>query len=183
MAVLLGLPCAQPLDAVDVTATLRLGQSAERTDQVVVIDAGTALHTAQQWPGAEVYLVLRGPCYMALHGLLRAGDVDADGVIVMTEAGRSLGARDVSDTLGLIVAAEIPCNATVARTLDAGLLVSRARRLPELRPLRRLTRPPAPNRVRPRPPRPVPAPAPPPPDATPTQSTTPPTRSTPPAHP
>src|SRR5205807_8234397 len=49
----------------------------------------------------------------------------AAGIILLVEAGRALSARDVADVTGVRVVAEIPIQAGVARTIDAGLLLSR----------------------------------------------------------
>lgn len=76
-----------------------------------------------------------GPCYVALATVLAIG-VSCDGVILVAEAGRSLGADDVTDVLGTLVVATVTASPSVARTVDAGLLTARLGHLAELRPLR-----------------------------------------------
>lgn len=105
-------------------------------DGQVIIDAGCALSAGR--PGVDAVraaLVDRGrsllvarACYLGLRRAAR-GDWRADGVVVVTEAGRSLDARDVADVLGAPVLAEVPVDPAVARAVDAGLLVRRVPRL------------------------------------------------------
>ena len=47
------------------------------------------------------------------------------GVVLVTEAGRALQARDVAGVLGVPVVAEVAVEAAVARAVDAGLLAAR----------------------------------------------------------
>ncbi len=82
-------------------------------------------------------VVLRG-CYLALRRAVRSPLLDrCAGVVLVEEPGRSLGAREVRDTLDRPVLARVPLRSGVARTVDAGLLASR---LPDVvgRPMRRL---------------------------------------------
>ena len=90
-------------------------------------------------PAADTrrWLVVRGPCY----GSLRTAVEHAwrpDGVVLLAEEGRSLDARDVSAVLGVDVVATVPVDAGVARSIDAGLLVSQLHRLRPFRDLARL---------------------------------------------
>lgn len=71
-------------------------------------------------------LVLR-PCYLALRRAL-AAPIRPSGVILVAEPGRSLGAGDVADVLGVPVRARVPFDATVSRCVDAGLLAGRVPR-------------------------------------------------------
>jgi hypothetical protein len=96
----------------------------------------------------ERYAVLRGPCYVALATLLTATQ-RFDGVIVVAEPGRSLTGRDVTDVLGIPVVATVGADPSVARTIDAGLLLGRLHRHPEFRQLRRLARRPDPLTIHP----------------------------------
>jgi hypothetical protein len=70
-------------------------------------------------------MVVRG-CYLTLR---RAIDhpvtAFTTGVILIDERGRSLGARDIEDVLGVPVLASIEANASIARACDAGVLSSR----------------------------------------------------------
>jgi hypothetical protein len=82
------------------------------------------------------YAVLRGPCYVALATLVTAEQA-FDGIILIAEEGRSLTAGDIHDVVGVPVVATIPHRACIARTIDAGLLVSRLDRLREFDQLAR----------------------------------------------
>ena len=61
----------------------------------------------------------------------------ADGVVLVTEPGRCLDRRDVTDVLSLPVLAEVELDPAVARSVDAGLLTRRSHRVLE-RSLREL---------------------------------------------
>ena len=105
--------------------------------RAVVADCGSATAGAGLALAAgatESLLVLR-PCYLALRRAL-AAPVRPSGVVLVVEAGRSLGRRDVEEVLGVPVLAEVAVEDAVARAVDAGLL---ARRVP--RPLERALRP------------------------------------------
>ena len=81
-------------------------------------------------------VVLRGPCYLAVRNIVRrvAGGEGGrvEGIVLLTEPGRSLTARDVTDATGVAVVATVAVTAGVARTIDAGLLIARLRRLGDL---------------------------------------------------
>ena len=85
--------------------------------------------------GAQESLLVLRPCYLALRRAL-AAPVRPSGVVLVVEAGRSLGRRDVEEVLGVPVVAEVAVDDGVARAVDAGLL---ARRVP--RSLERALRP------------------------------------------
>lgn len=129
-AVLMGLPSADA-DHIEVTSGLSLGRQLTDADATVVVDGGTGEPTA----GGRWYVVLRGPCYIALASLLDRTGTAPDGLILVAEPGRSLSARDVTEVLGISVVATVRASPAVARTIDAGLLVSRVHRLRELAPL------------------------------------------------
>lgn len=109
--------------------------SADRRPVVVDCGAGTAGAGLAVAAGAEISLLVLRPCYLALRRAL-AAPVRPSGVVLVTEAGRSLGRRDVEDVLGVPVRAEVAIDEAVARAVDAGLL---ARRIP--RTLERALRP------------------------------------------
>lgn len=108
-----------------------------RDERPVVVDCGVPLgpHCG---PGAEVALAVAGsatrsllvirPCLASLRRAMQA-TLRPSGVVVLNEVGRVLGARDVAAVLQVPVVAEIPVDPTVARTVDAGLLLSRPPRL------------------------------------------------------
>lgn len=103
----------------------------------VVADCGSAAAGAglALAAGAEESLLVLRPCYLAVRRAL-AAPVRPSGVVLVSEAGRSLGRRDVEEVLGVPVLAEVAVEDAVARAVDAGLL---ARRVP--RPLERALRP------------------------------------------
>jgi len=131
--------------AIDVAPGLLL--TAERpdngSDRIVVVDEGTLASTPPSAPTAteEHYLVLRGPCYVALATIL-AADIDGiEGIVLVSERDRSLRPADVTDVLGIPVVATVTLSPQVARTIDAGLLSSRFPRLRDLDDLRALSCP------------------------------------------
>ena len=84
-------------------------------------DAGRALVELSDY----AVVVIR-PCYLslrraALDDLVRG----ASGIVMVEEAGRTLGAREVADVLGVPVLATVPVRASIARVVDAGVLVAR----------------------------------------------------------
>ena len=54
-----------------------------------------------------------------------AAPIAPSSVVVIDEPGRALSAHDVSEVLGVPVAATVPIDAAVARAVDAGLLTTR----------------------------------------------------------
>ena len=109
--------------------------AAERRAVVVDCGAGVAGAGLAVAAGAQESLLVLRPCYLGLRRAL-AAPVRPSGVILVVEAGRALGRRDVEDVLGVPVRAEVAVEEAVARAVDAGLL---ARRVP--RPLERALRP------------------------------------------
>jgi nucleoside-diphosphate-sugar epimerase len=99
---------------------------------VTVIDHGTTPPAGDLWatrnPGDRVYLVIRA-CYLGIRRAL-AQNCRPDGIILLAEQGRSLGARDVEDVLGVKVVATLAVTESMARSIDAGLLSHHARRRP-----------------------------------------------------
>lgn len=110
----------------------------------VVADGGRLGSSTPVGGPCEHYVVLRGPCYVALATMLASGERSPDGIILVAEDGRSLTAGDVSEVTGLPVVATVQASPRVARSIDAGLLasrLSRLRELAELRPLVTATKP------------------------------------------
>ena len=70
------------------------------------------------------YLVVRND-YLALRRALVAPPTT--GVVLVLEPDRSLGRRDVVDVIGVPIVAELAVSPAVARSIDAGLLVSARR--------------------------------------------------------
>lgn len=144
-AALLGLAGNDEHEPIDVLPTFALTADAPEMpllDHVVVVDAGRLAERPARGPGGDRnYLVLRGPCYIALASVLAAGGAGFDGVVIVTEPQRSLTAADVADVLGLPIVATVNATPHVARTIDAGLLLSRLTRLNDLASLRSLADP------------------------------------------
>lgn len=132
-----------PGDAPPVGTLVRakeLAAAAATLAEVVVVDAGRPLgaHPEQsEHPGSEAHLAVHlrnlgtslfvtRACYLSLRRA-RATGVDADGVVLLDEPGRALGARDVSEVLGLPVIGVVDADPEVARAVDAGTL---SRRIP-----------------------------------------------------
>ena len=75
--------------------------------------------------------VLRGPCYLGLRSIVSSGR-QADGIVLLVEAGRSLTDRDVRDVCGVPVVAQVPVTASVARRSTPAFSSRRALALREL---------------------------------------------------
>lgn len=99
-----------------------------RSRPSAVVDAGTEPPPAGLLEaGGRSVLVTRG-CYLALRRAARVGH-RPDGVVLVAEPGRSLGARDVGRAIGAPVIAVVSVDPAVARAVDAGLLTARLPRL------------------------------------------------------
>jgi hypothetical protein len=92
----------------------------------VVIDVGSTLDDARVEiiGGASHSLLVLRPCFLALRRATLA-PIRPSGVVLVREAGRALGRRDVEDVLGVPVRAEVDVEPAVARAVDAGLLAGR----------------------------------------------------------
>lgn len=141
------LGCSEPARSVEVTVAdglallprgegpLPSGDRAARfvghlaaDDRAVVVDCGRpvpgdGVAAAALGAAARSLLVVR-PCILALRRAV-AAPWQPDGVVLVTEAGRALGVRDVEGVLGAPVVAVVPVDPAVARVVDAGLLLSR----------------------------------------------------------
>lgn len=112
---------------------------------VLVEDLGRLDDLDDDWagrppPGTRRWLVVRGPCYLALRCAVEA-PWRPDGVVVVSEPGRALGDSDVAEVLGVDVVARVGVDADVARRIDAGLLLAGPRPLHPFRYLVRLVAP------------------------------------------
>lgn len=139
---LLSLPANSP-DGTPVHVTEHLtvappGGRAPGKAEVAVVDAGP-LRSVTRDVEASI-AVLRGPCYLGLRQLVTRAARPPAGVILLSEPGRSLTRRDVEDVVGAPVVATIGQHPAVARTIDAGLMLARLHRLPQLRELGSLAR-------------------------------------------
>lgn len=104
----------------------------------VVIDAGRvgapetatdAVATTLVEGATESLLVIR-PCFLALRRALSL-PFRPTGIVLVGEEGRALGRNEVEDIIGAPVLAEVPIDAAVSRSVDAGLLVTRLPRVLE----------------------------------------------------
>ncbi|MGI8808223.1 MAG: hypothetical protein ACR2KK_10345 [Acidimicrobiales bacterium] len=152
-AALIGVPLPVFDEWVQVTPALVLTPDPTVTGdlrpEIVVIDAGPGPSATEPAARGEHYVVLRGPCYVAVATVLAAPPRHVDGIILVAEPKRSLTARDVTEVLDLPVVATVNASPDVARTIDAGLLVARLHRLRDLAPLRALATDPYAGRPRP----------------------------------
>ena len=121
LAVLLAVPVPAPGEVASVTPELTLGDEAD-PDAYTVVDGGTDTFSDHDGP---VYLVVRND-YLSLRRALLAPPTTA-GVVLVVEPGRSLGRRDVADVIAVPIVAELAVSPAVARSIDAGLLVSARR--------------------------------------------------------
>jgi len=150
---LLGVPITTEEEWAEVCPNLVMATNArqvtlQRHPTTTVIDCGRLPNgpfdgesSTQLLERAERYVVLRGPCYIALTSVLATG-TRFDGVILVVEPGRALSDHDVTDVLGIPVVATRPVDPAIARCIDAGLLLTRLHRITGLaRPLSVLARP------------------------------------------
>ena len=93
-----------------------------------VVDLGAAVAPAARalLEIADASAVVVRGCYLALRRAVHApGLARSSGVVLVDEAGRSLGAREVADVLDRRVLARVPVRAAIARAVDAGILAPR----------------------------------------------------------
>lgn len=91
--------------------------------RTVVVDAGTGTPPAALTSAGRTLLVTRS-CYLALRAAARM-PVRPDGVVLVREPGRALGAADVAAAVGAPVVTTMLLDPAVARSVDAGLLAAR----------------------------------------------------------
>jgi hypothetical protein len=145
-AALVGIPLSVGREHTPISETLTLtaDPAAAAHATTVVVDGGTL---TQPWEpdldGLRMderhrYLVLRGPCYVALATALVTPVERLDGIVLLAEPERALRGTDATDVLGIPVVATLPQSSAIARAIDAGLLAARHTRLrpaAQLRPL------------------------------------------------
>lgn len=118
------LPCGNLATPAPTTRWWALGEALQGHGHTVVVDAGLgAPHAALLPEGTHSLLVVR-PCYLAIRRAVTA-EARPTGIVLVSEPGRALGARDVERSVGAPVVAEVPYDPTVARAVDAGLLATR----------------------------------------------------------
>jgi MinD-like ATPase involved in chromosome partitioning or flagellar assembly len=113
-----------------------LGQLLAADPRPVVVDCGASSPPRGLRAAASSSLIVTRLCYLGLRRAASVGDL-ATGVIVVSEPGRTLSARDAERIIGVPLVAEVPIDPRIARAVDAGLLMVR---LPNsiTRPLRRV---------------------------------------------
>lgn len=97
---------------------------------VVVADCGTspAGPALALTAAADRSLLVIRPCYLAVRRAA-AAPYRPSAVVLVSEAGRSLGRADIEDVLGVPVVADVPWDGSIARAVDAGLLAGRVPRV------------------------------------------------------
>jgi MinD superfamily P-loop ATPase len=90
----------------------------------VVVDAGSGVPPAPLLAAAEQSLLVIRPCYLALRRAV-ACTIRPSGIVLISEPGRALSARDVEHALDAPVVAEVPYDPSVARAVDSGMLAGR----------------------------------------------------------
>lgn len=97
---------------------------ATRADGRVFVDCGTRLVPAEFAAACEHRWLVTRACYLSLVEASRRTH-GSTGVIVVREPGRTLTDRDIEASVGVPVLASLAWEPTVARSVDAGLVVSR----------------------------------------------------------
>ena len=130
----------------DVTPSLELASltAAVPASRVVVDDLARGDAQRPSPATATCIMVIR-PCYLAIAAAIDAlhGQPPPDSLLVVSEPDRTLGPSEVADALGSPIATVVALDPSVARMIDAGLLVDviagRGRVPRSLRPLLDLT--------------------------------------------
>jgi hypothetical protein len=94
----------------------------------VYIDAGTGPPAPCLLAGDVRTLLVTRACYVGLQRAVAAG-CRPDGVVLVSEPGRSLRTPEIERTTGAPVIASVSVDPAVARAVDAGLLAARVPRL------------------------------------------------------
>jgi len=121
LAAILAVPTPGPGEVIEVAAGLSLGDEADASAYRVV-DGGTDTFSDH---GGRVYLVTRND-YLCLRRAVLAPQTTV-GVVLVLEPGRALRRCDVADVVGWPIVAEVAVTASIARCIDAGLMMSARR--------------------------------------------------------
>jgi len=121
LAAILAVPTPATGEATEVAAGLSLGDE-DDPDAYMVVDGGTDTFSDHD---GRVYLVARND-YLCLRRALLAPTTTI-GVVLVAEPGRALGRCDVADVISWPIVAEVAVTASIARCIDAGLLLSTRR--------------------------------------------------------
>lgn len=113
--------------AVSVDSVLALAESGEGP---LIVDVGAhETDAGRSWFGVADRLVcVLGTHYLDLRGFTSwptAVGRHFDGAVVLSSAGSSIGVADVSSVTGLPVLATVPRLASIARAIDAGVIITR----------------------------------------------------------
>jgi MinD-like ATPase involved in chromosome partitioning or flagellar assembly len=90
----------------------------------VVVDAGTGTPPDELHQRASQSLLVTRACFLSLRRAVQL-PLKPTGIVLVSEPGRALGARDIEHALGAPVVAEVLVDPAVARAVDAGLLAAR----------------------------------------------------------
>lgn len=102
----------------------------------VVVDAGTAVIDERLVRAADLDVTVVRPCYLALRRATTLGTSaqrasDTAVVVVVNEPNRALGPKDIETVLRVPVRAVVPFDASISRSVDAGLLSHRIPKVAE----------------------------------------------------
>jgi hypothetical protein len=101
-----------------------LGEHLASIPHAVVVDAGTGPPPPELRRHADRVLLVTRACYLAVRRAADAREV-VDGIVLVEEPGRALGAADLEASLGAPVVARVLLDPAVARAVDSGLLLAR----------------------------------------------------------
>jgi hypothetical protein len=90
----------------------------------IVVDGGTGRPHPSLAAAADHVVLVTRPCFLALRRATESG-VAIDSVVLVSEPGRALRARDVEGAVGAPVVADVQVDPLVARAVDAGMLATR----------------------------------------------------------
>lgn len=110
-----------PVDAIEPDRWAQLAALATGS-RPMIVDAGTSPAVAAM-PAARRIMVMQA-CYLALRRAA-AHTVHPDAIVLVADSRRALSASDVEAAVGAPVTATVPLDPHIARSIDAGLLVTR----------------------------------------------------------
>lgn len=119
-----------PTARVDPAAGELLARVLEADGRLVIVDGGTLRPDSTSTITRSVIarsarsLLVSRPCYLTMRRATRC-TTHVDGVVLLEESGRALGADDVASVVGAPIVARLRVEPQLARVVDAGLLSSR----------------------------------------------------------
>jgi hypothetical protein len=105
-----------------------LGVALRASDAPTIVDVGVPTSPAAEalLEVADAHVVVLRSCYLALRRAVHMAPTrEAAGAVLVEESGRALGARDVTDVLGVPVLTTVAVRSSVARVVDAGVFAVR----------------------------------------------------------